>query len=105
MTPHIRNIAAGLVVRDGRVLAAEHAVIPGHHRFVRAIGGGIEFGERAEHALRREFRAELGVELSSVELLAVTENLFVTGPAVTGCKQRSGSGRDRPARSGSLFVQ
>lgn len=76
MSSRIRNIAVGLVVRDGWVLAEEHAVIPGHHRFVRAIGGGIEFGERAEEALRREFREELGVELSSVELLAVTENLF-----------------------------
>ncbi|WP_415096102.1 NUDIX domain-containing protein [Micropruina sp.] len=65
MTPRIRNIAVGLVVRDGRVLAEEHAVVPGHHRFARAIGGGIEFGERAEQALRREFREELGVELTS----------------------------------------
>ncbi len=76
MTPRIRNIAVGLVVRDGRVLAEEHAVVPGHHRFARAIGGGIEFGEHAEQALRREFREELGVELTSSELLAVTENLF-----------------------------
>ena len=76
MSSRIRNIAVGLVVRDGWVLAEEHAVIPCHHRFVRAIGGGIEFGERAEEALRREFRAELGVELCGAELLAVTENLF-----------------------------
>ncbi|MFT4295909.1 MAG: NUDIX domain-containing protein [Micropruina sp.] len=76
MTSAIRNIAVGLLIRDGWAMAEEHAVIPGHHRFVRAIGGGIEFGERAEQALRREFREELGVELTTTELLAVTENLY-----------------------------
>ena len=73
---HIRNVAVGLVVRDGQVLAEEYPSTPGHHRFVRAIGGGIEFGERAADAVVREFREELGVELAATRLLAVSENLF-----------------------------
>jgi 8-oxo-dGTP pyrophosphatase MutT (NUDIX family) len=44
--------------------------------FHRAIGGGIEFGETAEAALRREFREELGVAVTHVTLLGVIENLF-----------------------------
>lgn len=44
--------------------------------FHRLIGGGIEFGETAEAALRREFAEELGVRLGSVELLEVVENIF-----------------------------
>lgn len=44
--------------------------------FHRAIGGGIEFGETAEAALRREFVEELGVVLDEVELLGVVENIF-----------------------------
>jgi 8-oxo-dGTP pyrophosphatase MutT (NUDIX family) len=72
----IRNIAVGLIVCDGYVFAEEGPLIPGYHRFVRAIGGGIEFGERAAEAVRREFREELGVDLADVSLLAVTENLF-----------------------------
>ena len=45
-------------------------------KFFRAIGGGIEFGESAETALRREFQEELGCQLQRVELLGVLENIF-----------------------------
>ena len=74
--PRIRNLAVGLPVRDGHVLVQEFGGAEGEPSFVRAIGGGIEFGERAADALRREFREELGVEVTSERLLAVTENIF-----------------------------
>lgn len=76
MTERIRNIAVGLIVRDGYVLAEEYPAAEAHGAFLRAIGGGIEFGERAAEALRREFQEELAVEVQDAELLAVTENLF-----------------------------
>lgn len=76
VTERIRNIAVGLMVREGRVLAEEYPATASHGRFLRAIGGGIEFGERAEKALRREFQEELAVEIQEARLLAVTENLF-----------------------------
>lgn len=74
--PAIRNIAVGLPVKDGHLLALE-----GHDHsrgldFLRAIGGGIEFGESAVEALRREFMEELGVELDGAEPLGVFENIF-----------------------------
>jgi len=40
---------------------------------------GIEFGERGEEALRREFREELNVELRKVRYLQTMENLFTYG--------------------------
>ncbi|MGA8296776.1 MAG: NUDIX domain-containing protein [Acidimicrobiales bacterium] len=46
-------------------------------RFQRLFGGGVEFGERGEAALRRELREELGVELGAARLAGVIENLFV----------------------------
>ncbi|MBB1513881.1 NUDIX domain-containing protein [Tessaracoccus sp. MC1627] len=72
----IRNLAVGLPVRDGHVLVQEFGGADGEPPFVRAIGGGIEFGERADEALLREFLEELGVAVTAAELLAVTENIF-----------------------------
>jgi 8-oxo-dGTP pyrophosphatase MutT (NUDIX family) len=72
----IRNIAVGLPVRDGRVLVLDGFDSVTRERFHRALGGGIEFGETAEAALRREFMEELGVTLGAVRLLGVLENIF-----------------------------
>jgi ADP-ribose pyrophosphatase YjhB (NUDIX family) len=45
-------------------------------QYARTLGGAIEFGERAEDALRREMREELGVEIRDPRLLGVLENIF-----------------------------
>ncbi|MFL5385594.1 MAG: NUDIX hydrolase [Longimicrobiaceae bacterium] len=79
MADTIRTIALA-VCHDGRgrILVErgyDHA--RGEH-FLRAIGGGVEFGERAVDALAREWREELGVSLESPRLLGVIENLFTS---------------------------
>lgn len=74
--PSIRNIAVGLPVRDRHVLVLDGMDRVKDAAFHRAIGGGIEFGETAEEAVRREFVEELGVALGRVELLDVVENIF-----------------------------
>ncbi|WP_460797319.1 NUDIX hydrolase [Microbacterium sp. GXF0217] len=74
--PRIRNISVGLPVKDGHVLVLVGRDQSIGQDFYRAIGGGIEFGERADEALRREFMEELGVALDGSRLLAVTENIF-----------------------------
>jgi 8-oxo-dGTP pyrophosphatase MutT (NUDIX family) len=73
----IRTLAV-CVLRDADRILLEH----GYDRvtkvaFYRAIGGGLDFGERAEEAARREWMEELGVELSDLRLLGVIENIFV----------------------------
>ncbi|MBN9177234.1 MAG: tetratricopeptide repeat protein [Microbacterium sp.] len=72
----IRAIAVGLLVQDGWVLAEEYAGSAQSGSFLRAPGGGVEFGERADDAVRREFAEELGVTLDEARLLGVTENIF-----------------------------
>ncbi|MFE5877602.1 NUDIX domain-containing protein [Rhodococcus sp. NPDC056506] len=72
----IRNISLGIPLRSGHVLVLDGTDSVTGENFHRLIGGGIEFGETAEAALRREFAEELGVTLGSVELLEVVENIF-----------------------------
>jgi 8-oxo-dGTP pyrophosphatase MutT (NUDIX family) len=72
----IRNIAVGLPMRHGFVLVLDGIDGVKGEVFYRAIGGGIEFGETAEAALRREFAEELGVTLGTAALLEVIENIF-----------------------------
>jgi ADP-ribose pyrophosphatase YjhB (NUDIX family) len=77
----IRNIAVGLVARDGRLLVEIYPATPRHTVFARVPGGGIEFGETAHEAIRREFVEELGIELERAEALSITENIFESGGA------------------------
>jgi ADP-ribose pyrophosphatase YjhB (NUDIX family) len=44
--------------------------------FGRLIGGGVEFGETSEIAVRREFKEELNAELENLKLFDVVENIF-----------------------------
>ena len=66
----------GVAIRDDRVLAIEGFDAVTGERFYRPPGGGIDFGETSEQALRREFREELAVELADVDYLGGLENVF-----------------------------
>jgi ADP-ribose pyrophosphatase YjhB (NUDIX family) len=75
----IRPSAQAVVRRGDEVLVYEGRDDIRQQAFYRTLGGGIEFGERAEEALLREFREELGAELTATRLLGVLENIFEHG--------------------------
>ncbi len=73
----IRPIAI-CVCRDGeRILAAEYFDSSKGQTFYRPLGGMIEFGERGEETVRREFREEIAAELADVRYLGTLESIFV----------------------------
>jgi hypothetical protein len=61
--------------RDGALLVSEPVSGP-DPLFQRPLGGHVEFGEYALDTVRREFREEIGQELTDVRLLGVLENIF-----------------------------
>ena len=61
--------------QDGALLVSEDAN-PARELFHRPLGGHVEFGEYAEHTVRRELLEEIGQSLSEVRLLGVLENIF-----------------------------
>jgi 8-oxo-dGTP pyrophosphatase MutT (NUDIX family) len=73
---HIRPLALGIVWRGDALLVCEYYDHVKNETFYRPPGGGIDFGERSQAALRREFREELGVELSGMRYLVALENIF-----------------------------
>ncbi len=73
---HIRPIAICLFRNGGRILVSDGIDPETGSPYCRLLGGAIEFGERAEDAVVREIREELGVEIRELRLLGVLENLF-----------------------------
>lgn len=63
----------GLLIAEGRLLMVEQA--RGGDRYWLVPGGGVEFGETLDAALRREFREELGLDVTTHELLAIVESI------------------------------
>ena len=73
---HLRALALCIFRHRDRILVLDLYDPSTGKRFHRPAGGGIEFGEPSEDALRREMREELGVEIEAPVLLGVLENIF-----------------------------
>ena len=71
------RVKAICVLRRGTELLLSFAIDPDTGlRYARPLGGGVEPGERAADAVRREFQEEIGADLTSIRPLGVVENLF-----------------------------
>ena len=72
----IRPIVLGIVKRGNKVLVGEGYDKVKKEVFYRSLGGGIEFLEKSEDALKREFKEELHIDVKVGNFLGVAENIF-----------------------------
>ena len=75
-SPFIRPKAVCVVRRGAEILVSAARDAVKGETFYCPLGGGIEFGELAASAVRREMMEELGAEVVDVRLLSVLENVF-----------------------------
>ena len=76
MSNQIRPLAICIFRNGDRILVGEGYDPVKRETFYRPLGGGIEYGERAEDALRRELREEIAAEVESPQYLFTLENIF-----------------------------
>jgi 8-oxo-dGTP pyrophosphatase MutT (NUDIX family) len=74
--PHIRPIVICLFRHNGKILVSKEHDPTKNEIFYRPLGGGIEFGEHSEDALRREMMEEIGAEVKDLVYLGTLENIF-----------------------------
>lgn len=74
-----RANALGLIIKDKSILLEEqfgkHSKGIGY--YYRPIGGTIEFGERSDETIIREFNEEIGVEIVVSAYISCLENIFM----------------------------
>lgn len=73
----IRPVVLGVVRNGDKILVSTGYDEIKKQSFYRCIGGGIEFLEKSQDALKREFKEELGIDVKVKEYLGLTENIFV----------------------------
>ena len=77
------KVVAGLIFRDGRLLACqrhEKSAFPLKWEFP---GGKVETGESDADALRRELKEELGISVSAMTFFHEHEHAYPDGPKVS----------------------
>lgn len=73
---NIRPIVLGLARNGNKVLVSKAYDKVKDQEFYRFLGGGIEFRETIENALKREFKEELNEEIEVLDRVCFVENFF-----------------------------
>lgn len=70
MNQHFQPVVLAVIEKDGKYLFTKRIdEFPAYHDKWQLPGGGMEFAETPEETLRREMREELGVEITSIQLI------------------------------------
>ncbi|MDB9371802.1 NUDIX hydrolase [Nodularia sphaerocarpa] len=72
----IRVLALGLIRDDGRIFVSEGYDSLKKETYYRALGGGVDFGETSEAALKREFQEEIQADLTNINYVGCIESIF-----------------------------
>ena len=72
----IRVLSLAVIRNGAAILSSQGHDGKKQEDFYRLLGGGVDFGERSEEALIREFQEELDAKIRVLRLLTVVENLF-----------------------------
>ena len=72
----IRPIVLGIAKNNNRILVSEGYDKVKNKAFYRCLGGGIEFQETSQEALKREFKEELSIDITVEEFCGISENIF-----------------------------
>ena len=72
----IRPIALGLAIKNNKLLVSEGFDNVKKETFYRCLGGGIEFLEKSEETLKREFLEEINIDITIKDFLGISENIF-----------------------------
>ena len=72
----IRPIVLGVVRKGNKLLVSKGYDKSKNQEFYRCLGGGIEFLEKSEDALKREFKEEINIEIELGDFLGISENIF-----------------------------
>ncbi len=72
----IRPLAICVFRYNGKILVCEGKDSVKNEIFYRPAGGMIEFGEKAEDALKREIMEETGEPIRNIKFIGTLENIF-----------------------------
>ena len=72
----IRPVVLGIAIKNGKILVSEGYDKVKKQTFYRCLGGGIEFLETSQEALKREYKEELGIDIIVEEFCGISENIF-----------------------------
>jgi ADP-ribose pyrophosphatase YjhB (NUDIX family) len=76
-----RAKALGIIMSDNKILLEE---LNGEHSkgmglYYRPIGGSIEYGEKSDETIIREYKEEIGAEIEIISYISCLENIFTIG--------------------------